>query len=293
MAKSSARQICGFCGDPHDSEDSGGSGQLLPTIAHELRTPLTALAGYGELLCDGMFGHLNPPQADAVERMRVVTHQLSVTIEELLVYANLNAGRERMVMDPPFDVVSVAEEAASLVRPSAARSGISISDPSTFSPTPVYLESDKDKIRKILLYLIKNAVKYSPNEPGQHGWFESHASGGIEYAPDGREPAPHGLEPAPHSLESESSGGKVEVRCWREGNTVCFTVRDYGPGIPSEYFERIFEPFFQLHAGLSRSHGGVGLGLYLARELADIIGGRIWVESEPGSGTLFGLSVPA
>lgn len=289
MAKPSARQICGFCGDPQDSEDSGGSSQLLPTIAHELRTPLTAMAGYGELLCDGMFGPLNPLQADAVERMRAVTHQLSVTIEELLVYANLNAGRERMVLDPPFDAVGIAEEAASLVRPYAARRGVVISDPVDFSVSPVYLESDKDKIRKILLYLIKNAVKYSPLTPEQSGFIHPHS---------GNSPNDPGLQTCsdPQAIsdaESASTSATVEVRCWREGKTVYFTVQDYGLGIPSEYFERVFEPFFQLHSGLTRSHGGVGLGLYLARELAEIIGGRIWVESEPGAGTLFGLAVPA
>src|SRR5205814_3004964 len=69
-------------------------GRFLATISHELRTPLTALTGYQELLTDEVIGPLTEPQTDVVERMRSVTHHLTVMIEEVLAFSSIEAGRE-------------------------------------------------------------------------------------------------------------------------------------------------------------------------------------------------------
>ena len=86
--------------------------------------------------------------------------------------------------------------------------------------------------------------------------------------------------------------GEVVVEVDAEDPEVVFRVRDTGVGIPPEQQERIFEPFWQADQGLAREHGGSGLGLSVARQLARLLGGEITVQSEPGAGSVFALRLP-
>ena len=74
---------------------------------------------------------------------------------------------------------------------------------------------------------------------------------------------------------------------------VVLTVRDTGMGIPKENLSRIFDAFYQIDAGTTRSHGGAGLGLSIVKQLVDGHGGTIEVTSAPGEGTLFTVTLPA
>lgn len=87
--------------------------------------------------------------------------------------------------------------------------------------------------------------------------------------------------------------GQVTLELNRRNGDVCFSVCDTGIGIAKHDLERLFQPFAQLDTGLTRRHGGTGLGLYISRRLADMLGGRIEVDSEPGKGSRFTLALPA
>jgi len=86
--------------------------------------------------------------------------------------------------------------------------------------------------------------------------------------------------------------GTVRLRTGEVGDEVCFEVVDSGVGISPADLPRLFRPFVQLDTGLTRRHGGTGLGLYISQRLAALLGGRIEVSSEPGSGSRFVLVVP-
>ena len=89
-----------------------------------------------------------------------------------------------------------------------------------------------------------------------------------------------------------TDGGQIRFVVRRENGSVRFAVHDTGIGIDSSRFEMLFQPFVQLDGGLTRKHGGTGLGLYIARRFAALLGGRIEVESGVGSGSVFTLVLP-
>ena len=89
-----------------------------------------------------------------------------------------------------------------------------------------------------------------------------------------------------------TAAGEVRLAVERAGDEVRFSVRDTGIGISAEDLERLFQPFAQVETGPTRRYGGTGLGLYISRRLAAMLGGRIEVDSTPGSGSTFTLVLP-
>jgi PAS domain S-box-containing protein len=96
-----------------------------------------------------------------------------------------------------------------------------------------------------------------------------------------------------NAIKYSPSGGRIDVTVAPVGEWLRFTVRDQGLGIPLGEQERIFEKFYRLDPDQRRGIGGTGLGLYICRELVRSMGGRIWVESEPGRGTTASFELPA
>lgn len=96
-----------------------------------------------------------------------------------------------------------------------------------------------------------------------------------------------------NAVKFTGEGGSVVIRASRPGSeTVTITVEDTGPGVPPEDRERIFESFQQGGRGASREEG-TGLGLTLSRRIVELLGGRMWLESEVGVGSCFGFTLPA
>jgi signal transduction histidine kinase len=221
-------------------------GAFLASISHELRTPLTALTGYGELLADEILGPLSAHQLDMVDRMRSVTHQLAVMVDELLLFSALESGRETVrAVDVPLG--EIVDGAMAVVEPLARQKEI----PLTMSvpDRSLVLHTDAEKLRQIFVNLIGNAVKFTDH-------------------------------------------GRVDVAVARQNGELHLEVRDTGIGIAPIDRPRLFQPFTQLDSGLTRRHGGTGLGLYNASALARLLGGHIDVESTPLMGSTFTLVVP-
>jgi PAS domain S-box-containing protein len=95
-----------------------------------------------------------------------------------------------------------------------------------------------------------------------------------------------------NAIKYSPEGGRVEVEIGRSGGRVRFRVTDHGLGIPPAEQDRIFEKFFRLDPNLTRGVGGTGLGLYISRELATRMNGRIWVDSDGRAGSSFFLELP-
>lgn len=86
--------------------------------------------------------------------------------------------------------------------------------------------------------------------------------------------------------------GSILLSCRREGDSYVISVKDTGIGMEKKELERIFEPFSQIDTGLSRKYEGTGLGLSISKKLLELMGGKIFVESEPGKGSTFTVVIP-
>ena len=233
-------------------EGDAAKTSLLATLSHELRTPLTALEGYGELLEDEILGPLAPAQRDVIVRLRTVSRHLSSLIEDILTYASLEADRVVARLSK-VSVDEVVDTLYPFVEPLAREKGIRFQvDVEDNLPT---LTTDEPKVRQILINLCQNAVKFT-----EQGEVQVRVSRG-----------------------SPGADGLPTIRC---------TVKDTGVGIAAPDLQRLFRPFSQVDSSLSRRHGGTGLGLYISRRLATLLGGRIEVVSRPGEGSAFTLVLP-
>jgi signal transduction histidine kinase len=95
-----------------------------------------------------------------------------------------------------------------------------------------------------------------------------------------------------NAIKYSPDGGQIVVRVWDQDDRVVFSVRDHGVGIPSDQLDSVFGLFYQAEDPVSRRTGGMGLGLYISREIIARHGGRIWCESAPGQGSTFFVSLP-
>jgi signal transduction histidine kinase len=226
---------------------------LLATLSHELRTPLAALEGYGELLEDEVLGPLSAGQRDALTRLRTVGRHLGSLIEDILTYASLEADRMTARVGP-VRLDELADSLHPFLEPMAREKGIQFS--LALEPGLPVLHTDEAKVRQILLNLCQNAIKFT-----EEGQVDVRISRGS--------PAADG------------------------GPTVRFAVKDTGIGMEATDLQRLFRPFSQLDDAHTRRRGGTGLGLYIARRLATLLGGRVEVVSRPGDGSIFTLVLPA
>jgi PAS domain S-box-containing protein len=144
---------------------------------HELRTPLNVIFGYTELLAAGLGGKLDPRGSEFVESIRSSAATLQMLIEELLAFARLNAGDERLVIGP-CDATQLLRQAADLVRPIAVSKGLSFEVDGTGSAVP--LRTDATKVKQVLGNILNNAVKFTEHG-GVRAMVAPQVDGFIEF----------------------------------------------------------------------------------------------------------------
>ena len=215
-------------------------------MSHELRTPLTAIIGFQELLADGVSGPVSEGQQQPLERIKASALRLLSLIEEILLFARLDAGSETIDVET-FPVKRVVDDVLAFASHAAAESTLTLSaDP--IAPD-LEIESDFAKVRQILVTLVSNALKFT-------------------------------------------SEGGVTLRAHSTHNGVVLEVQDTGVGIEEEALQHIFDPFWQVDQTKTRRSGGSGLGLTVARRLAQLLGGDLSAESTPSVGSTFRVRLP-
>ena len=240
----------------------------LGSAAHDLKTPLAILNGYVELLQSGKLGPLNSRQREVLGDMQSSGKRLQQFIQDFLTYSALETGGLTM----QFEAGNINHCLSDMCRLWSTRfqeKGLALYFLAN-EKLPVF-PFDSPKLERVISNLLENSFKFIP----QGGTVWLHAE---PYMWERRAAA----EPA--------SAGERRRQDTSQPNSVKVSVSDTGPGIPAEFHQEVFDDFFRLPG--TENPEGMGLGLAIVRRLVQGMGGKVWVESDPGAGCKFSFLIP-
>ena len=223
-------------------------GEFLAHMSHEMRTPMNAILGFTELsLLDAPHGK----HRDNLLKVESAAKSLLRVIDDVLDFERIDAGKLTLEMQD-FSLADVLSNVRDVIEGSANAKELALrfespGDNPERAKWPEWLRGDPARIGQILMNLCANAVKFT-----EQGVVDVHVS-----------------------VDTVS----------REKVILQFTVRDTGVGIEPTALARLFQPFTQANSSATRRYGGTGLGLIICKRLAELMHGRIWMESMPGKGT--------
>jgi len=230
--------------------------QFFANVSHELRTPLALILGSTEKLLTT--GGLHEEQRHDLEVVDRNARLLLKQVNDLLDVSKLEAGK--------MDIDYVEVDLAQLVRLTAANfDGLAPERQITFAietPESVFAQVDAQMVQRVLLNLLSNAFKFTPQGGRIHCVLSTH----------------------PNPTDQLKEGDVVE--------RAVIAISDSGPGVPNELREKIFERFSQGDGGSTRRFGGTGLGLAIVKEFVELHGGTITISDALGGGAIFTVELP-
>lgn len=240
--------------------------EFLANMSHELRTPLNAIIGFSEALKNGLLGTMASHQEEAVGDIADSGKHLLSLINDILDLSKIEAGR--MELEPePTDIQQLLQSSLTVFKQKAAAGNIHLR---LEMETLGTLRIDQRKTRQIVYNLLSNALKFTPAGGAVTLRMCRMARAQLE-----------GLQPVGGRLPNPEVTQFLTLR-----------VADTGVGIAPDELARLFQPFVQLDSGMSRKYEGTGLGLAMIKQLVDLHGGVITVESTPGNGSAFTAWLP-
>ena len=232
---------------------SRAKSEFMANMSHELRTPMNGIIGFTDLV---LTTDLQNTQRDYLKNVGKSAYNLLNIINDILDFSKMEAGMFT-IENSVFKLNEVIEETVDMLSIKALEKNIELI--CNINPRfPAQFCGDETRIRQILINLIGNAIKFT--EKGE-----------IFVTVQKIKPA------------YEKNGRKFL--------DLAISVKDTGIGISEEKFNTIFESFTQADSSTTRKFGGTGLGLTISKRLAELMDGRLLVESEPGNGSMFTLQI--
>ena len=234
--------------------------RFLANMSHELRTPLNAIIGYSEMLEEMAVEAAHQDYVPDLQKIQAAARHQLLLVNDILDLSKIESGKMSLFVEE-FEVAKVVEDVAATVRPLVAKNSnrLVVNCPADIGA----MRSDLTKVRQTLFNLLSNAAKFT-----EQGTIQLTVTADVS--------------PLPTSSES-AAPSRAPLR---------FSVSDTGIGMAPEQVARLFQAFEQADVATTRKFGGTGLGLAITRRFCQMLGGEIDVQSEPGKGSTFTVTLP-
>ncbi len=258
LAIEEARQSLAFKAEQLEQSNKYKSA-FLANMSHELRTPLNSILILAKLLSDNKQNTLNEKQVEHAKIIHKSGNDLLTLINDILDLSKIEAGKVELVMEQ-FPIRAIADDMKMLFSELANERQINFIISADEANRSI-LHTDKVRVEQVVKNLLSNAMKFTP------------ANGTVELKFD-------------YADKTIVFKNKTLLQA---DKVICISVRDTGIGISEDKKKLVFEAFQQADGSTSRKYGGTGLGLAISRELTNMLGGELMLESIEGVGSTFSI----
>jgi signal transduction histidine kinase len=233
---------------------------FLANMSHEIRTPMNGILGFAELLKEpGLTGEQQQGYIEIIEKSGA---RMINIINDIVDISKIESGLMKVSLKET-NINDQLDFVYQIFKREAEQKGLHLVLSKSITLSDTIIKTDREKLYAVLTNLVKNAIKYT-------------LKGSIEFG----------------VVNNRTYQSELNEGCRSDDRFLCFFVHDTGIGIRKDRQEAIFDRFIQADVVDKMARQGAGLGLAISRAYVEMLGGKIWVESEFGNGSAFYFTIP-